>query len=118
MIVVISYLRNIERNTNQIESNTKFLNQLQDFFAKRGMDTTLTNPSIAHDSLSPEKALRRDELVKLGKNIGLDSIQAKELEALLKEDAQDDLIKGIVGILAFTLIIFAVASFVNALTKK
>ena len=117
LLLQISYLRNIEKGTNRIETNTKVLGQLYDWFAKRGMDISLS-PYGVHHSLPPEQARRRDELLHLGRVEGLDEAQAQELRELLNEDARDDLARGILGALAFVAIIAAIGAIVNAITRR
>lgn len=76
-----------------------------------------TKPNTEHHSLSPDKAMRRDQLVQVGKIYGLSNAEANELQALLQEDARNDFTNGIFNALAFALLMFAIGAIIKSLSK-
>lgn len=103
---------------HDIDKNTKILTQLDDWFTKRGIDTALGGSRIPHHSLPYDKAVRRDELIQLGSVGGLIETEAQELKMLLDEDARDDLVSGVLSLVAFVVILAGIAVVVDAITKK
>jgi len=57
-------------------------------------------------------------LTKRGKVYGLTIEEGKELESLLREDAQDDFSRGVLNFLAFIAISAAIIAIIKALSKK
>jgi len=64
-----------------------------------------------NNPLTPEKAKRRDELMQKGRLLGLNQVEADELEALLREEAFERFAAGSLALLGF----LALAGFVIAL---
>ena len=75
-------------------------------------------PSTNHHSLSPDKAARRNQLIEMGKAYGLTSEESAELQALLQEDARNDLANGLLNVIAFGIILIAIGAIIKSLSKS
>jgi len=89
---------------------------------ERGLGSNISEQqmpsSTEHHSLPPEKAIRRDQLVNMGKIRGLNTIEANELQALLQEDARSDFTNGILNALAFAVLMLAIGAIIKGLSQK
>jgi hypothetical protein len=101
-----------------IKPISAFVNDIDKFFRVRGLtDLTKTLPKSKapeHHSLPVDKAAERDNLTRLRQTRGLTDFEANRLKALLQEDANDDLAKGVIGILAFV----AIIAIINAISSR
>lgn len=94
------------------------------WFRRRGLEATMpgasspTEETPEHHSLSIEDEQRRDELVRLGRTRGLSDEEARELDSLLRQDAADDLAKGVLTFVAFTLVVAGIAALVLGLSRR
>ncbi len=122
LALIIPMLVEIVKFRGDIKPICSLVNDVDGFFRQRGLEgfskTGFTRTSVSkHHSLPPEKALERDNLTARGKSNGLTPIEADRLKQLLQEDANDELAKGVFGILAFIAIIIAIDALIKNLSK-
>jgi hypothetical protein len=92
---------------------------VDDWLREKGLSGLMGNVRRKKShSLPPDRATRRDELVRQGREYGLTDPESNELQALLQEDARDDFANGIIGLMAFGLILAGVVAIVRSLSKK
>ena len=121
--ILILLLTEIYRLHKEANPMIKSLDSIDNWLRARGLNdlaSRVTPPqnNTEHHSLPLEKAARRDELTKRGKVYGLTIEEGKELESLLREDAQDDFSRGVLNFLAFIAISAAIIAIIKALSKK
>ena len=71
-----------------------------------------------HQSLPPEKAQRKEELLYRGQFYGLDPNEAEELKRLLNEETWNDFAAGLIGIVAAIGLIALIAIFIDSVTRR
>jgi|GEM_PF-5083999 len=87
------------------------------FLRQRGLLNISVEATDEHQSLPPEKASERDTLISIGRYGGLTEVDAARLRALLEEDARDELARGLIGAIAFALIMIAIGGIIKSLQK-
>lgn len=94
---------------------------LDDWFSQRGINIEelgSKKKSGIHNSLSPEKAAERDELITRGKESGLSEDESIRLKQLLEEDARTDFAHGVFNFLAFVAVLALISAIVKSLSKS
>jgi hypothetical protein len=71
-----------------------------------------------NDPLPPEKIKRRDYLLDKGKKVGLTKDEANELKEILEEEAREAFISGLIGALAFAVLLLFIGLLVASLSEK
>jgi len=102
LIPILLYTVGIRSDLKPITSLVK---SVEEWIRVRGMDATFLGKIAGADttghSLPPEVAAERDRLIAIAKVQPLPETEATRLRQLLREDALNDLAKGVIGILAF-----------------
>jgi len=97
---------------------TSMVKSVEEWIRVRGMDAAFLGKMAEADttgnSLPPELAAERDNLISIAKVQPLPEPEATRLRQLLREDALNDLAKGAIGILAF----IGIMAIIAAMTKE
>lgn len=113
-------VENLKGQFAGIEPSLGPLREISMWAQKRGLDSLLrTQANEPHSgSLPPEKMARRDYLTQMARTSGLARAEAAELQALLEEDARDDLARGVISFVAFVLILLGITALIKGLSEK
>jgi uncharacterized membrane protein YgaE (UPF0421/DUF939 family) len=108
----------MKRHLEAIKENVEPIREIKEEAMRIGLTEIFQRRTTEHHSLPPEKAKRKEELLTKGRRYGLVQTEAEELKALLREDAQDDFARGLIGTIAIIGIIALIGAVVSNLTKK
>lgn len=112
-------LEKVEGKLNGLEPSLEPLRQLSLWLQQHKLEDLFKGQiGEAHSSLPSEKATRRDYLIQKGRNRVLTEPEAAELQNLLEEDARDDFARGVIGVVAFILLMTGFAAIVKALSSR
>lgn len=103
-ILLLYYLRNADKTLGRIEKVLEPVSQLMKWIHEKGIERVFPLHPEAKSNpnpLTPEEQSRRDLLLEKGSMTGLYPSEVEELQAFLRREAEADLEKGIIGILAF-----------------
>lgn len=105
LALLIPILCNVIGIRSDLKPITSLVKSIEEWIRVRGMDAVLLGKiagiGTTGQSLPPELAVERDELMSIARVRLLTESEATRLRQLLREDALNDLTKGVIGILAF-----------------
>lgn len=123
LLTLVGFIWSMKSNLAPLGSLAKHIQAkaIDKWLDERGLTGTILPqnklPSTNHQSLSPDKATRRDQLIEVGKAHGLTSEESAELQTLLQEDARNDLTNGLLNVIAFGIIVIAIGAIIKSLSK-